>query len=186
MGHPFEQQPKESNKAFAAFSAYLGMGSERSTQAVAKQLAKSEQLVRRWSARWRWTERVRAHGGHIAMVERQATEALVRGKAAEWLTRQEDHREEEWELRGELITAGRKVLEKFKDGSRGATLGDVARALELASKLGRMASGLVTDKTEFTGEVDVNFRLDVEAAIKKVYGDVIDVETVKETNHELD
>ena len=39
-------------------------------------------------------------------------------------------------IASELMEAGRKVLEKFRDGSRGATLGDVARALELASKLG--------------------------------------------------
>ena len=30
MPLPFEQQPRESNKAFAAFSLYLNLGSERS------------------------------------------------------------------------------------------------------------------------------------------------------------
>jgi hypothetical protein len=36
---PFEQQPKESNKAFAAFSLYLSLGPDRSTAAVAAGLA---------------------------------------------------------------------------------------------------------------------------------------------------
>lgn len=53
MRLPFEQQEKETDKAFAAFALYLSMGPERSTARVATKLAKSEQLVRRWSARWR-------------------------------------------------------------------------------------------------------------------------------------
>ena len=65
MPLPFEQQPNESAKAFAAFSIYLNLGVERSTQAVAKSLAKSEQLVRRWSARWQWLARVQAHAEHF-------------------------------------------------------------------------------------------------------------------------
>ena len=70
------------------------------------------------------------------------------------------------------------MLEKFRDGSRGATLGDVARALELASKLGRLASGLATDKTEVTGEDGGPIRVEFEAALRKVYGPVVDVEAL--------
>lgn len=179
----FEQQPKESAKAFAAFSVYLSLGPERSTREVGKKLGKSGGLMERWASKFDWTGRVAAHGEHLARVEREATEAVARGKSAEWLTRREKHREEEWALRGELIEAGRQVLGKFKDGSRGATLGDVARALDLASKLGRLASGLATETVEHTGEVDVNLRLEVEAAVRKVYGDVVDVEPVKELPH---
>ena len=62
----FEQQPHESGKAFAAFSLYLSLGSERSTAAVAMKLAKSEQLIRRWSAKFGWTQRVAAYGAHLA------------------------------------------------------------------------------------------------------------------------
>ena len=95
----FEQQPKESNKAFAAFCIYLNMGEERSTLAVARRLSRSHQLMRRWSARWDWMERVRAYAAHLARVEREATEALVRGRAAQWLERQEELREAEWQTR---------------------------------------------------------------------------------------
>ena len=82
MPLPFEQQPRESAKAFAAFSLYLSLGAERSTAAVAKELAKSEQLVRRWSAKFGWTDRVAAHAAHLAVIERGAIEAAARGKAA--------------------------------------------------------------------------------------------------------
>jgi hypothetical protein len=176
MALAFEQQPQESDKAFAAFALYLSMGPERSTAAVATKLTKSEQLIRRWSARWRWTERVAAHASHLATVEREATESLTRAKSAAWLKRQEEHREEEWALRGELIAAGRKVLKRFTDEGRGATLGDVARALDLASKLGRLASGMATDKTEVTGEDGGPIRVELSAALNKIYGDVVDVE----------
>jgi len=56
MPLPFEQQPRESAKAFAAFSLYLSLGAERSTAEVAKKLAKSAHLVRRWSAKFGWTD----------------------------------------------------------------------------------------------------------------------------------
>lgn len=177
----FEQQPKESDKAYAAFSLYLSLGPERSTKVVAKKLGKSAGLIERWCARHDWPARVAAHAAHLAVVEREATEALTRSKAAGWVQRQEAHRDEEWTLRGELIEAGRKVLEKFRDGSRGATLGDVARALELASKLGRLASGLATDRTELTGEDGGPIRVELTAALNKIYGEplpgeVVDVE----------
>lgn len=180
MPLPFEQQPKESAKAFAAFTAYLNLGPERSLVTVGQKLGKSGALVERWSSRWQWAERVRAHAEHLARVEREATEAVARGKSAEWLTRREEHKQTEWALRGELVEAGRRVLANFTSGQRGATLGDVARALDLASKLGRLASGLATETVEHTGEVDLNLRLDAEAAVRKVYGDVVNVESWKE------
>ena len=137
---------------------------------MAQKVAKSSRLIKRWSARWEWGERVKAHTLHLAAVEREATEVLARGKAAEWLTRQQTVREEEWSIHDDCIKAGREALKRFYERGKGATLGDIARMLELASKLGRLASGLATEKTEVSGEVDVNFRLEVEAAIKKVYG----------------
>lgn len=174
----FEQQPRESDKAFAAFSLYLSMGVQRSLAAVGGKLGKSESLIERWSSKYDWQSRVQAYGSHLAKVERQAAEALARLNGVDWAKRQKEHREEEWMLRTELIAAGRKVLEKFKEGNRGATLGDVARALDIASKLGRLASGLATDKTEVTGEDGGPIRVEFEAALKKIYGDVVDVEAV--------
>jgi hypothetical protein len=176
MKHEFEQRPGESDKAFAAFSLYLSMGPERSLAAVGRKLGKSEGLIERWSSKFDWPARVQAHGAHLAVIEREATEALTRGKAAQWLKRQEEHRDEEWALRGELVAAGRKVLKRFTEDGRGATLGDVARALDLASKLGRLATGMATDKTEITGEDGGPIRVELTAALEKVYGVVVDVE----------
>jgi hypothetical protein len=170
MNHAFEQQPRESAKAFAAFSLYLNLGPQRSTAAVANKLAKSEQLIRRWSAKFAWTDRVAAHGAHYAIIEREAVEAVARSKAAEWEKRETQLREQEWTLRGELVEAGLKVLGKFKDGSRGATLGDVSRAFEVASKLGRLATGQSPDGENTSGDKLPALHVEVTVALEKIYG----------------
>src|SRR2546423_7230516 len=103
----FEQQPKESHKAFAAFSLYLNIGPQRSLEAVGRKLGKSKVLMERWSSKFDWLARVQAHAAHMAIVEREATEALATAKAAEWGQRQQQLREEEWEIHDECIRAGR-------------------------------------------------------------------------------
>ncbi len=41
----FEQQPRESDKAFAAFGLYLSLGPQRSMAAVGEKLGKREGLA---------------------------------------------------------------------------------------------------------------------------------------------
>jgi hypothetical protein len=184
MALPFEQQERESDKAFAAFSLYLNLGPQRSMAAVSKKLAKSEQLIKRWSSKYDWPARVQAHGAYLAVVEREAVEVVVRGKAVEWGKRQTELRQEEWDLHRECIQAAREALKRFYERGKGATLGDIARLLDLASKLGRLASGLATDRTEVTGDRGGPVRVEFELALKKIYGQVepapgvVDVEAV--------
>src|SRR4051812_35159748 len=47
---PFQQQPKESDKAFAAFREYLDLGPKRSLALVGEKLGKSEGLMERWAS----------------------------------------------------------------------------------------------------------------------------------------
>lgn len=56
--------------------------------------------------------------------------------------------------------------------------------VEVASKMGRLASGMATDKTEVTGEEGGPIRVEVEAALDKIYGkpipgEVVDVQEVR-------
>jgi len=176
MAQPFEQQTKESAKAFAAFSVYLGMGSERSLEAVRVKCGKSSRLIQRWSSRWKWAERVQAYAERLALVEREATEALAREKGAEWLKRQQTLRETEWEMHEKCIAAAKRGLAAFEAREKVyANLADISRILEVASKLGRLASGLATDRTELTGEEGGAIRVELTAALNKIYGDVVDV-----------
>ena len=180
MSKEFEKQPKESDKAFAAFSLYLSLGPERSLAAVGQKLGKSVVLLQRWSRRFAWKERVAAHAAHLAAVEREAAEALARGKAAEWLTRQQNVREREWEMHEKCIAAAKRALAAFMERDKVyANLADIARILEVASKLGRLASGMPAETVEHTGEVNVNFRAEIAAAVKKVYGEVVEAEVVE-------
>jgi hypothetical protein len=181
MALMFEQQPRESNKAFAAFSLYLSLGPQRSTAAVAKKLAKSHHLIRRWSAKYDWLDRVKAHGAHMAVAEREAAEALARAKGVDWVQRQEEHREKEWELRCRMVKLAEVAIERWlANPVRCGSLEGIARLLDLASKLGRLASGMPTDRTETAVEVEAKLDIEWEVALRKVYGDpetkVIDVE----------
>src|SRR5262249_34978746 len=123
MALTFEQQPKESAKAFEAFSLYLNLGAERSLAAVGKKLGKSEGLIERWSAKFDWPGRVKAHGEYVAAVEREAVGVVARGKAVEWGKRQQALLEEEWAVHEECIRAGREALKRFYERGKGATLG---------------------------------------------------------------
>jgi hypothetical protein len=179
LAHAFEQQAKESAKAFAAFKAYLDLGPERSLEEVARKFTKSSRLLKRWSAKFGWSDRVAAHAAHLALVEREATEALARGKAAEWLTRQQSLRETEWEMHEKCIAAAKRALAAFLEKDKVyANLADISRVLEVASKLGRLASGMPTDRTELTGEDGGPIRVELSAALEKIYGEVVDVEAV--------
>jgi hypothetical protein len=53
--------PNESSKAYAARQTYILMGTGRSQEAVSQRLAKSRQIISRWSARYGWVESARAY-----------------------------------------------------------------------------------------------------------------------------
>ena len=179
MSLPFEKLPRESGKAFGAFSLYLGMGAERSLVAVAEKLGKSVTLLGRWSAKYDWPARVQAHGEHVALAERQAVEVMARAKAVDWARRREELLETEWEMHGKCIAAAKKAFATFMEREKVyANLADIARILEVASKMGRLAAGLATDRTEVSGDLEVKVDLEFEAALKKIYGPVVDVEVV--------
>ncbi len=185
MPLPFEQQPRESAKAFAAFSLYLSLGAERSTREVGKRLGKSEGLIERWAAKFDWRSRVAAHAAHLAIVEREAIEAVARGKAAEWASREQKLRETEWAMHEAAIAAAKKGLAAYMEREKVyANLADIARMLEIASKLGRLATGLGTDGERRNGDELPAMRVEVTVALEKIYGEplpgeVVDVEEVR-------
>ncbi len=184
MSMIFEKQPRESAKAFAAFSLYLSQGAERSTREVGKQLGKSEGLIERWAAKFDWRSRVAAHAAHLAIVEREAIEAAARGKAAEWASREQKLRETEWAMHEAAIAAAKKGLAAYMEREKVyANLADIARMLEIASKLGRLATGLGTDGDGRNGDDLPTMRVEVTVALEKIYGEpipgeIVDVEAV--------
>lgn len=173
---PFERQPSESAKAFAAFETYARLESKRSLAAVGQALGKSVGLLERWSRKYQWVERARAYDYHLAAVERQAAESRAVAKAEERMRRRDELLEQEWAIHEDCMRAGKEALKRFHENSRrGAPLGDVSRIVETGSKMGRLSTGLATDHTEITGENGGPVQLELAAALNKVYGEVLTV-----------
>ena len=183
MPLPFEKQPRESEKAFAAFSLYLSQGPERSIEECARKFLKSSRLLRRWAKQFDWPARVAAHSAHLAIVEREAIEAVARSKAAEWESREQKLRETEWQMHEAAIAAAKKGLAAYMEKDKVyANLADIARMLEIASKLGRLATGLGDGDGRKADELPA-MRVEVTVALEKIYGEplpgeIVDVEAV--------
>ena len=108
----FEQQPRESAKAYAAFKVYLDLGPERSLLTVAHRLGKSRPLIERWSVKFDWPARVTAFNRHFAELERQAIERLACEKAVEWWQLHEPARRQAWLEAEEAIAMVREARER--------------------------------------------------------------------------
>jgi hypothetical protein len=87
-------------------------------------------------------------------------------------------RDEEWQLHNECITFAREALEHYKArGEKHLRIPDLVRILELASRLGRLATGIPTEQIEHALS---DYRNDFWTAqfvadLHKVYGQPVDV-----------
>jgi hypothetical protein len=188
----FEQQPRESAKAFAAFRAYLELGPQRSLASVGRKLGKSVGLMERWSAKYEWPARVQAYAATVAEQERMAIQTLAVEKAVEWERLHEPVKRQAWEEAEETIAMVRKARKEWLEKGRLPGWEGMARMLELAFKLKQFAAGMPSEvkqvETHVTGTIDVDW----EIAIRKAYGDkavegselrvespVVDVDEVK-------
>jgi hypothetical protein len=174
---PFEQQPHESNKAFAAFKTYLDLGRQRSLVALSRKLGKNRSVLLRLSTKFDWQARVRAHTAHLALIERQAAEAAAIRNGVDWAKRQEQQREEEWQTRTEALALAREIIARWKTPDekgrlRCGSLEGIARLLDLASKLGRLSSGLSLDPADHDklAVEDAALMIQIDVALDKIYG----------------
>ena len=170
MSHAFEQQPRESAKAFAAFKAYLDMGPERSIEAVARKLTKSSRLLKRWSAKYDWAGRVAARDAHFAEMERQAIERLACQKAVEWWQLHEPARRQAWLEAEEAIRDVQEARRRWRASGRAPGFEGMARMLELAFKLKQFAAGMPSEIKEVNTNIHATIDVDWEIAIRKAYG----------------
>jgi hypothetical protein len=167
----FEQQPRESTKAFAAFKTYFDLGPQRSLAQVAKAHGKSKTMIERWSRRFDWPARVQAHAAHLAAVERQAIEGLALEKAVEWDKVHEAVKIAEWQRHKKLIALADEMLARWeKNKAKCGTLEGIARVLELATKLARLAAGMPTEVKEVNATMKATIDVEWDVAIRKAYG----------------
>ena len=167
----FEQLDRESDKAFAAFKTYLELGAQRSLARVAAEHRKSKTLMEQWSRRHSWTARIQAHSAHVAGVERQAIESLAMEKAVDWSKVHEAVRVAEWQRHKKLIALADEMIARWeKNTAKCGTLEGIARVLDLATKLGRLAAGMPTEVKEVNTTLKATIDVDWEIAIRKAYG----------------
>ena len=154
----FDQQPRESSKAFAAFQTYLELGPERSLAAVAEKLGTRKPHDAEVGARSSTGRR----GSPPAMrtwprSERKAIERLAVEKAVEWWKLHEPARREAWLEAERAIAMVRKARERWEKSGRTPGFEGMARMLELAFKLKQFAAGMPTEvketHTHVTGKV---------------------------------
>ena len=106
----------------------------------------------------------------------------------QWPRRGDALREQEWEMAQKLLAAARRLLSRLQlQPGLAPSVTDLARLLDLASKLGRLATGLETGKTAVTGPAGGPISVEVEVALRKIYGEplpaeVIECEVVKDSS----
>lgn len=146
---PWEPQKGESPPAYQAFAEYRDLGEARSLESVARLLSKSSQLLKRWSARWKWVERSQAYDTHMQEIEQKAREKALTKKAEDWATK-------ELEMAGLLYEKAKSMLgfpltkQVTKDGQTVVMpadwrMRDAAAIAEAGIKMERLARGESTE-----------------------------------------
>jgi hypothetical protein len=130
---PWEQQPRESSRAFGAFCAYRDLGPRRSLRAAAEAYYRrsSAAVLRQcttWSGAFGWVERAAAWDRHLDAEARQAQEAARREMA-------ERHAREARALQAKAVERLRALRPEELAPA------DLLRYLVEAAKLERLALG---------------------------------------------
>ena len=165
----FEQQPRETSKAFAAFKIYLDLGPNRSLVSAAAKMGCSKRRMEWLSRKYDWPGRVAARDAHVADLERQAIERLAVEKAVEWWQLHEPARRQAWLEAEEAIAMVREARERWKKSNRTPGFEGMARMLELAFKLKQFAAGMPSEIKEVHNLHAGKVSLEWEEAIRKAY-----------------
>jgi hypothetical protein len=168
MKQPWEQQPDEGDRAFAAARLYFEMGKTRSLRAAAEKLDKSYTIVGRWSEKYHWVARARAFDAYLHDLEMQMMETEVKDRAKKWADRREKLLEREWETAEKLLERADAMMKfplaRQTTSDDGKTIiveparwnvATALKTLDLASRLGRLAVGEVTERTSASNTVTV-------------------------------
>jgi len=78
-----QTNPKESPRAYEAFSIYLDLGPVRSLEKVGQRCSKSVSLLARWSTKFSWVKRAEAYDRHLFDVNELARDAEIKKIMAE-------------------------------------------------------------------------------------------------------
>ncbi len=147
-----ERRATESAKAYDAACEYFSMGVQRSQEEVGRKLAKSRQLLSRWSAHYAWVERAKEYDA--AVLEDKAQERTRR-----YLADLEDHRTR-------YQQAGKALY-----GTSGKLLQQLNRAIEAGEmEMTPAALGVLVRAFTASGDMEAH-ALNLDELLPKLAGD---------------
>lgn len=135
MAQPWEMQPTDTVKSFEAFQVYRDMGKNRSIPKVAVELSKSQAIIKRWSAKHNWVERVAAweeEQDRLIRIELTKDIGAMRKRHAD--------------IASAMLIKAARALNRIPDDEIKAT--DITRMVDVATKLERISKGDVGDVIE--------------------------------------
>ncbi len=161
-----QQLPGESDKAYHAFRSYLALGAHRSLSTLARQPGFDRSSIEKWSKQWKWVERARTHTQRLSQIQDVAVAEALQDAAEKWVRRGEQLKELEWNITLRLLDRAGEILQtpEADPSTRDACL-----AVELASRIGRLASDLANrnnDPPPASNDLPTLFA----ATLEKVYG----------------
>ena len=132
---PWERQPRESAKAFEAFTVYRDMGSSRSLRKVGQQLGKSTVMMERWSSANNWQARVEAW--------ELEQDWIAREKQIEEIAKM---RSRHTKLAESMLLKAARALQKLDPEDMNSN--NITRMVDVATQLERLSRGDTTDSIE--------------------------------------
>lgn len=147
---PWDRQPQEPENAYAYFAVYRDMGRTRTVAKVADEVNKSRDYTHKIAAGWRWVQRSQAFDREQ---DRMYGEALA------------ERRREMAERHARLASALQSKVVARLQSLDAATLtpADIARWLEVTTRLERLALGLPDSATAVSGPGGAPIEVEVSA-----------------------
>jgi len=161
---PWDRQTNESKQAFEAFAVYRDLADKRSCTTVARQLAKSIPLIKRWSVKYNWVDRCRLYD-----IEQDRIRLVERHKQINHMN--DNHVKIAQSM---LLKAARRLNSLEPENM---TVQELIRLVEIATKLERIALGAIDELGRMKYELE-SAKFEFEK--KKAIGDVGDVDLVDE------
>lgn len=157
------QMPDESDRQYAVFMAYCKNGESSTFEDIAKAQGGTQAWVSRLKREKKWDERI------MDWQMNRKERGITTTADIVWSEKKNELRRQEWEAHNRVVVLCNQFLDRWKDSEDVPRLGEIAKMLEIASRLGRMAAGLPLSYTE-EEQAPPTFRIDIEAALARAYG----------------
>ncbi|MBL6275345.1 hypothetical protein JMF97_04115 [Micromonospora fiedleri] len=146
---PWDRQDREPEKAYGYFVLYRDLGRTRTVAKVASEVNKSRDYLHKLATAWKWVQRAAAW-------DREEDRQYVEGLAEQRRDMAKRHARIASALQAKIVARLQSL-----DASK-LSPGDIARWLEVATRVERLALGLPDSTTAHTGPDGGPIRAEVE------------------------